>query len=121
MATGERFTNGGRYHQAMSVISPAELYQELQGDRKPKLLDVREALELRISSLDIDYNIPLRELRERFQELDLEDDIVVVCRTGARSGSATNFLLGRGFKKVRNLVGGMNAWADTVDPSVQKY
>ncbi|HMS54621.1 MAG TPA: rhodanese-like domain-containing protein [Fimbriimonadaceae bacterium] len=105
----------------MSVISAPELYQELQGENKPTLLDVREAHELAISSLDIDHHIPLGQLERRYTELNPEANIVVICRSGARSGSATHFLLKHGFSRVRNLVGGMNGWADTVDPTVTKY
>ncbi len=110
-----------RYHPGVDVISAPELYQELSGEAKPVLLDVREAHELTISSLQIDHHIPLGELAARFTELDPNADIVVICRSGARSGSATQFLLGQGFRKVRNLIGGMNGWADAIDPTVVKY
>ena len=64
---------------------------------------------------------PLGELPERVAELNTADDIVVHCRSGVRSADAVEFLKQAGFKKVKNLVGGINAWADEVDESLAKY
>src|SRR5579863_9909003 len=107
----------------MSVlaVTPIELQAELASAKPPKLLDVREESELTISKLPNDYHIPLRMLLDRVGELDPEDDLVVYCRSGARSASATAFLAQRGFKRVRNLETGINGWARTVDSSVQLY
>jgi sulfur-carrier protein adenylyltransferase/sulfurtransferase len=85
------------------------------------LLDVREAYELVICSLPGITHIPLAELPARLDELDKNAPIVALCRTGPRSEHATRFLLDAGFKHVRNLVGGMRAWAERIDPSMPKY
>ena len=65
--------------------------------------------------------IPLGDLPERVNELDSADEIVVYCHTGGRSARATDFLRGIGYKKVRNLEGGVEGWAMDVDPSLPRY
>jgi adenylyltransferase/sulfurtransferase len=85
------------------------------------LLDVRESFELEISRFDDLVEIPMDEVMSRIGELDKDADIVVVCRTGNRSSTITDMLISAGFKTVRNMAGGMNEWADTIDPSVSKY
>lgn len=103
-------------------ISPLELYQELQGDNPPKLLDVREDHELKVSRIEnLDAHIPLTMLPDRFEELDPTQNWVVICRSGGRSGTATAFLTARGFSNVRNMVTGMNGWAQTVDTTLPVY
>ncbi len=107
----------------MSVltVTPVELHEELGSSKPPKLLDVREEPELAISKLPNDYHIPLRMLLDRVVELNPEEDLVVYCRSGARSASATAFLAKRGFRRVRNLETGINGWARTVDATMAIY
>lgn len=107
----------------MSVpeVSPTELAAELAGPNPPVLVDVREADELQISALKHTHHIPIGEIPERLDELDPEADLVIVCRSGARSAKVTQYLLENGFKKVRNLVGGVNLWAELIDPTMRKY
>lgn len=106
---------------AIPEIFPVELKAELDAGEKPYLLDVREADELLISKLNIDKHIPLGEIADRLDELNPDANIVVICRTGGRSGRVTQFLIENGFKHVRNMAGGMNGWAATVDPTVKQY
>ena len=107
----------------MSVlgVTPKELQAELESPAPPKLLDVRETSELAISKLPNDYHIPLGMLLDRVSELNPSDDLVVYCRSGARSANAAAFLAKRGFKRVRNLETGINGWARTVDSKVPLY
>jgi adenylyltransferase/sulfurtransferase len=86
-----------------------------------KLLDVREPHELQISALPNAVNIPLGELAGRLSELDSADDMVVFCKGGTRSARALELLASAGFKKVKNLKGGINAWAEEVDTSLPLY
>jgi molybdopterin/thiamine biosynthesis adenylyltransferase/rhodanese-related sulfurtransferase len=85
------------------------------------LLDVRDPHELKISRLGNELHIPVSEIGRRLAEIDREAEIVVICQTGHRSATVTMFLLGQGYPKVRNLVGGINAWATEIDPSMQTY
>jgi adenylyltransferase/sulfurtransferase len=86
-----------------------------------KLLDVREPHELEISALPNAVNIPLGELAGRLSELDTAEDMVVFCKGGSRSARALELLASAGFKKVKNLKGGINAWAKDVDTSLPLY
>lgn len=102
-------------------INPKELAAELKSGRKIKLIDVREPHELQISHIEGAELIPLGEVAGRLSELDTADEIVVFCRSGARSGRAVELMVSAGFRKVKNLVGGINQWVEEVDPSQPKY
>ena len=86
-----------------------------------KLLDVREPHELEISALPDAVNIPLGQLASRLAELNSADDMVVFCKGGTRSARALELLSSAGFKKVKNLKGGINAWAKEVDTNLPIY
>jgi len=86
-----------------------------------KLLDVREPHELEISALPDAVNIPLGQLAARLSELDSAEEMVVFCKAGTRSARALELLASAGFKKVKNLKGGINAWAQQVDKDLPIY
>jgi sulfur-carrier protein adenylyltransferase/sulfurtransferase len=86
-----------------------------------KLLDVREPHELQISALPDAKNIPLGQLAARLSELDSADEMVVFCKGGTRSARALELLVSAGFKKVKNLKGGINSWAREVDQNLPLY
>ena len=100
-----------------------EEYKEKSGkEGKHFLLDVREEFETKIASIG-GHLIPLSELRDRIKELpeDKDTELIVYCRTGNRSHHAMMYLKEQGFTKVKNLVGGIHAWHDRIDPEVKKY
>lgn len=101
-------------------ITPLELKARIDEGNAPYILDVREPHEYQICNLQ-GHLIPLGEIPARVHELDSARDIVVHCRTGARSATAVDFLRQTGFRKVWNLRGGIIAWSDDVDPSIPKY
>ena len=101
-------------------IQPEELKAKLDAGEDIFILDVREPHEYQICNLD-GYLIPLGELPQRAHELDSSREIVAHCRSGVRSAKAVTFLQQAGFRKVKNLAGGILAWSDKVDPSVPKY
>ncbi|MGH9771959.1 MAG: molybdopterin-synthase adenylyltransferase MoeB [Candidatus Acidiferrales bacterium] len=107
----------------MSVpeITPVELKRLMDDKKMPVLIDVREPHEFEICRIPGSTLIPLGEVPSRMNELNSADEIVVHCRSGARSAQAVNFLMKAGFRKIRNLQGGILAWSDQVDPSVPKY
>jgi sulfur-carrier protein adenylyltransferase/sulfurtransferase len=102
-------------------IDPVGLKQRLDNKDDVFILDVREPHEYDICRLEGSTLIPLGELPKRVSELDSANDMVVYCRSGMRSGKAVDFLRKAGFRKVKNLTGGILAWSDQVDPSVPKY
>jgi adenylyltransferase/sulfurtransferase len=87
----------------------------------PHLIDVREPHELEISHLEGADLIPLGQLASRLSELDSAEDIVLFCKAGTRSARALELLASAGFRKMKNLKGGINAWAREVDPSMPIY
>ena len=102
-------------------VEPAALAAELQAGKPLRLIDVREPHELEISRLAGAELIPLGMLASRLHELDSAEEMVVFCKSGSRSARALELLAGAGFRKVRNLYGGINAWARDVDPSLPQY
>jgi adenylyltransferase/sulfurtransferase len=101
-------------------ITPVELAERVKTNHL-KLVDVREPHELQISHLPNATNIPLGQLAARLSELDSAEDMVLFCKSGARSTRALELLTSAGFKKVKNLKGGINAWAREVDTSLPIY
>jgi sulfur-carrier protein adenylyltransferase/sulfurtransferase len=102
-------------------IEPVEVKQRLDRGDKFVLIDVREPHEYQICNIPQAKLIPLGELPKRVSELNTADEIVAHCKSGMRSAKAVDFLKQAGFKKVRNMKGGILAWSDKVDPSVPKY
>ena len=118
----ETLTAGQMNSPGIPELSALELKAKLDAADDLLLLDVRTPVEYQMTNIGGTL-IPLPELQERLHELEdfREQEIVVVCRSGARSGSAVAFLKKSGFSKVRNLKGGLLAWSDTVDASITKY
>jgi len=104
----------------MTVI---ELHARMEQDHPLVLVDVREPHEIQIADLpDVgQLRIPVGEFPERMGELDPDDAVVVYCRSGARSAWAVRLLRERGFRDVWNLKGGVLAWREEVDPSLEAY
>jgi molybdopterin/thiamine biosynthesis adenylyltransferase/rhodanese-related sulfurtransferase len=102
-------------------IEPTEVSQRLAAGEALRLVDVREPHELEISRIPGADLIPLGQLASRLHELDTAREMVVFCKSGTRSARALELLAGAGFRKVKNLRGGINAWAEQVDPSLPVY
>jgi adenylyltransferase/sulfurtransferase len=102
-------------------ITPAELKEQLGNGRNITLVDVREPHEWDIVHLTGAILIPQNELMARMNELDSTNEIVVYCRSGERSSRAVSLLREAGFRRLKNLRGGINSWARTVDPSLPEY
>lgn len=96
---------------AVGTITPAALRARLEGGEPVHVVDVRSAAEFahdgRIAQARL---LPLPVLAERMAELPRDVDIVMVCRSGQRSGLAAEMLTRRGFGRTLNLVGGMQGW-----------
>ena len=102
-------------------ITATELDARLKEGDDLLLVDVREPHELEISNLKGSELIPLGQFASRLSELDSSQDIVLFCKAGTRSTRALEIMASAGFKKVKNLKGGINAWAMEVDPSLPIY
>jgi len=107
----------------MGVITPGELAAWL-GDvqrEKPVLLDVREPWEYDKAHIEGALLIPMREVPARVAQIDEAKEVVAICHHGGRSMQVAMFLEKNGFKRVHNLVGGIDAWSRSVDPAVPLY
>ncbi len=102
-------------------ITAPELAARLKESSPLRLLDVREPHEQQISHIAGAALIPLGLLAARLSELDSAEEMVVFCKSGTRSARALELLVSAGFRKVKNLQGGVNAWAAEVDPSQPIY
>jgi sulfur-carrier protein adenylyltransferase/sulfurtransferase len=102
-------------------VTPRELKASIDAGRKPILLDVREPFEYSLCHLESSTLIPVDQLSHRLKELGLNDEIVVYCHVGIRSAGAVSLLRKNGFTNVKNLTGGIDAWAVQIDPKMPRY
>jgi len=102
-------------------ISVEDLKKKIDNDEDIFLLDVREPHEYEINNIYNGYLIPLNDLPDRANELDSSREIVAYCKVGGRSAKAVDFLHKAGFKKVKNLIGGIDAWAQKIDKTMPRY
>jgi rhodanese-related sulfurtransferase len=106
----------------MESISAQELNARMgNGAATPVLLDVRESWEFEICHIAGSRPVPMSDLPAVLDGMDRQAPVVVVCHHGIRSYQAALFLESAGFACVINLTGGIEAWADTVDPSMPRY
>ncbi|HEY3628776.1 MAG TPA: molybdopterin-synthase adenylyltransferase MoeB [Terracidiphilus sp.] len=101
-------------------ISVKELKRRLDAGEDVQLIDVREPYEYQIAQIGGKL-IPQNDVPQRLAEIDRNREVVVHCRSGARSQRIAEFLKQNGYPQVANLAGGILAWSDEVDPKVQKY
>ncbi len=93
-----------------AIISPAELKVRLENGESPLMVDVREDDEVAQGMIEGAIHIPLGQISERHNELPTAVEIIVICRSGGRSGRACEFLSANGYN-VTNMSGGMLEWA----------
>jgi len=122
----DEFCGVGRAEKAVALppefeITVQDLHSRFKSGAKPFLLDVRNPYEQMICNLPDSVLIPLGELVARTTELPADEEIVIYCRSGIRSAKAVQMLREAGFTKLKNLVGGILAWSDEIDPSMPKY
>jgi adenylyltransferase/sulfurtransferase len=102
-------------------IEPLELKRRMDRGDEFVLIDVREPHEADICTIPRARLIPKGQVPSRLNELNSTDEFVIHCKSGKRSAEIVDFLRKAGFRKVKNLRGGILAWSDQVDPSVPKY
>jgi rhodanese-related sulfurtransferase len=102
-------------------MSPREYAARAVQGSAPVLLDVREDWELAIARLDEAVHIPMGEVPARLGELEANREIAVLCRSGGRSAQVARYLEQQGFENVWNVAGGILAWSEQIDPSLQQY
>ncbi len=105
----------------MQTITAEQLSTLLDNGDKVVLLDVRDPWEFEICRLGGSLNIPMNEIAGKTNELDPGARTVVICHFGMRSMEVGNFLESAGFRDIVNLEGGLDAWAEQVDPDMPRY
>ena len=107
----------------MQQIEPVDLAAWLADAtrNKPVLLDVREKWEYAYCRIAESQLIPMGEMPQRYEELNPESDMVVICHHGVRSYRVAMLLEHSGFTRVYNLTGGVERWARDVDPAMPRY
>ncbi|MEE9167956.1 MAG: molybdopterin-synthase adenylyltransferase MoeB [Candidatus Neomarinimicrobiota bacterium] len=111
--TGEKVT--------VPEIDVQKVKEKLDSGEKVTILDVREPWEQEIACLDGALFIPMNSVPSRLEDLDPSREIVVHCHTGQRSATVTEFLMNRGYTRVKNMAGGIKAWTLQVDPTLMSY
>jgi adenylyltransferase/sulfurtransferase len=101
-------------------ITVKELKRRIDAGEDVQLIDVREPYEFQIAQIGGKL-IPQNDVPQRLAEIDRDREVVVHCRSGARSQRIAEFLKQAGYPRVVNLAGGILAWSDEIDPRVQKY
>jgi adenylyltransferase/sulfurtransferase len=101
-------------------ITVKELKRRIDAGEDVQLIDVREPYEYQIAQIGGKL-IPQNDVPQRLAEIDREREVVVHCRSGARSQRIAEFLKQSGYPRVANVAGGILAWSDEIDPRVQKY
>jgi adenylyltransferase/sulfurtransferase len=103
-------------------ITPAELKARFHRRDKFRLIDVREADEWAVARLPDAELLPMSQFQQQgINQLSPEEDIVVYCHHGVRSGRVQAYLNSKGFADVKNLAGGIDAWAVQIDPAMKRY
>lgn len=119
----DAFCSVQRGEQPMDAnqILPVDVKRKLDRQEDLVLLDVREPYEYDVAHIPESIHIPMREIERRVAELDPTREIVVFCHHQGRSARVAHWLRGRGFPRVRVLMGGIDAWATEVDPTMPQY
>jgi len=102
-------------------ITVVQLKARIDAGEKLTIIDVREPYEFAIARMPGTKLIPLGQIAERSGELDKNTEIILHCRSGKRSADALNQLKAKGFTRLKNVVGGITAWSEEIDPDVPKY
>lgn len=100
----------------VDVVTAAQLHRE-----GALLLDVREPFEIAVAAVAGSRHIPMRQIPEALPDLPRDRLILALCHHGGRSLRVTQFLRANGFEQVTNVAGGIDAWAQQIDPSLPRY
>ena len=105
----------------MRHFTPRELKDYLDQGGQPLLLDVREPWEFEYCRIEGSALIPIGQIHTQLDELDNTAEIVLICHHGIRSRQVAYYLETQGFADVVNLEGGVERWAQEVDPTMKRY
>jgi len=102
-------------------ITVSELNNKISNKEDFILLDVRTDSEYYLSNIEGAIHIPMNNVPDKLDSLKRDKEIIVQCKSGVRSSRVCEFLLKSGYTDVKNLRGGIVAWAEKIDPSILVY
>jgi len=102
-------------------ITVTELKSKWNDAPSTLVLDVREDFELEIAKIDGVIHIPMKQIADRIDEFDPNNELIIMCRSGQRSAKICEEFLEKNFKNVKNLKGGILAWSEEIDSSIPQY
>ena len=102
-------------------ITVKELKNKFDNNEDFMLLDVRNIQEVLFSKINGSIHIPMNEIMDRINELDSNKEIIIQCKSGKRSARVCEYLMTQNYKNVKNLIGGIIAWSDEIDNSIQVH
>lgn len=105
----------------IEALTPAEYLCLTSSGELWQLVDVREPWEIEIARLDKTINIPMGEIPSRHTELDPARPVAVICHSGGRSARVAGFLGLKGYSRVANIEGGIDAWSQDIDAAIPRY
>ena len=95
----------------MGIIEPAQLKERLDQGEQITVIDVRENEEVAFGMIPGALHIPMGQILERLEEISKTDEVILVCRSGNRSGVVQEYLKKNGYSGLKNMTGGMLEWA----------
>ena len=104
-----------------SEITVQELKLRMDKDPDLQILDVREAFEVTLASIEGTIRIPMNSVPSRIEELDPNKELIIHCKSGIRSARVCDYLANNNFIKLVNVKGGIKAWSLNIDDSVPLY
>ncbi|MBA3898931.1 MAG: rhodanese-like domain-containing protein [Bacteroidetes bacterium] len=105
----------------MKEFTVTELKSMMDNKEDFQLIDVREPFEYDIANIGAEL-IPMGEIPENIDKISKDKPVIIHCKSGARSGNIVNYLESQhGFTNLHNLKGGILAWANQIDPTIEKY
>src|SRR5262245_40727206 len=103
------------------TMSVETLAEQIKQHLPLQLIDIRETFEREVCKIDQALHIPMAEIKDRQKELRQDIPSVLYCHHWALAAALTDYLVSLGYKNVFSLVGGINAWAEKIDPSMARY
>ena len=102
-------------------INVLEIKSRFDSNENLTIIDIRELDELEICKIEKSIHIPMVEIPNHISELNKDDELIILCKSGSRSARVCQFLGLKGFNNVKNLNGGILEWIKLIDPSMMAY
>jgi sulfur-carrier protein adenylyltransferase/sulfurtransferase len=102
----------------MKEVTATELKQMMDNKEDIQMIDVRESHEFEAGHIEAEL-IPMNTIPQNLQKISKDKKVIMICRSGNRSGNVIRFMEGQGFENLYNLKGGLLAWKKDIDNSMK--